>query len=888
MKIAFFANHRTFITDIATKLSEDHEVRFFEQGDNMATVMMWADVAWFEFCDDLLIAATKQAKLCRIICRLHSYEVFTPFPAQVDWRKVDTLVFVARHVLEFFRHHIPYRPEMVLIPNGLDTAKFTIPKDKKRGKKIASVGYINYKKNPGLLLYCYQKIHQFDPSYSLHIAGQFQDQRIEYYMKYYADKNALPLQIDGWVEDMPKWYDDKDYVISTSYWESFHFSIAEGMASGLMPLIHAWPGSDTIYPTRFLFNGPDECLELLQRLEGTKEFLDMRESNRKFISRYDIDTVFEQVVRLLETGRPRPEVSVDSSEPTNITLCMIVCDEERGIGRAIESVKNLVDGVVILVDTKTTDKTAEIAEALGAKVIPYKWIDDFSDARNKAMEAAETDWVLVLDGHEYVVGDIKLIKQAMKEYPDITAIDLPVRMENGKIHYHGRLHKKEAAHWENEAHNVLYAGGTTVAMKDVDENDMPRILVQHDRYGGQSEDSRNRRNTQRDVMLVKVLSKRIEKNEKDTRSLFYLAQQHRDAHRWEEAFHYYNLYNNVEGGNQWPEESFQAYYEAGKAALALDNKDEALKQGLLATKRLPQRAEGWALAGDVSYAMNNWEDALKYFKKASDCPSPTDARLWVDHELHKGGWKVMDALTMCYWHLGNFKEGAAACEKLLENPELPEGHKERVKTNLAWHRDRQAGDDFDALAYWEKRYEKGWGSGAGSRGRLAEYKATIINGLLLELGAKYMMDHGCGDGHQASLFKCKRYVGLDVSTQALKLCKEKFNGDSDKEFYDYEDAPEDVAELATSLDVIYHLTDDKDFEEYMYQLFSSASRCVAIYSTNVADVRNLHIKHREFVRWIADNIPGWELVNALPNPYPYNPQDANQTSLSNFFIFTKS
>ena len=54
MKIAFFANHRTFITDIATKLSEDHEVRFFEQGDNMATVMMWADVAWFEFCDDIM------------------------------------------------------------------------------------------------------------------------------------------------------------------------------------------------------------------------------------------------------------------------------------------------------------------------------------------------------------------------------------------------------------------------------------------------------------------------------------------------------------------------------------------------------------------------------------------------------------------------------------------------------------------------------------------------------------------------------------------------------------------------------------------------------------------------------------------------------------------
>lgn len=82
-----------------------------------------------------------------------------------------------------------------------------------------------------------------------------------------------------------------------------------------------------------------------------------------------------------------------------ITLCMITRDEERFLGNCLESVRSLVDEIVI-VDTGSTDRTVEIAEHAGAIVLHEAWIDDFSAPRNVGLSRATGDWVLVLDADE--------------------------------------------------------------------------------------------------------------------------------------------------------------------------------------------------------------------------------------------------------------------------------------------------------------------------------------------------------------------------------------------------------------------------------------------------------------------------------------------------------
>jgi tetratricopeptide (TPR) repeat protein len=300
-KLLFVASQRSFLTDIINLLSRDNQVEVYEgtKVDEMMALMRGADVAWFEWCDNYLIEATRLPKMCPIVCRLHSYEAFTDMPLKVDWSKVDHLVFVNESVQTLFKAQVSEAPPMSVISNGVDLARFRIPKGKRYGKKIASIGYINYKKNPALLLYCFKKIHEYDSEYTLHIAGKHQDARIALYFEHFLRRNPLPVEFEGWVQDIPSWLADKSYVISTSLFESFHYSIAEGMASGVMPLIHNWYGADGLYPNEYLFEDPDDCLELLKRLEK-EDKRQLAHRNRRFIGqRYDVYQKTEDIARLM-------------------------------------------------------------------------------------------------------------------------------------------------------------------------------------------------------------------------------------------------------------------------------------------------------------------------------------------------------------------------------------------------------------------------------------------------------------------------------------------------------------------------------------------------------------------------------------------------------------
>src|SRR4051794_31953444 len=87
-----------------------------------------------------------------------------------------------------------------------------------------------------------------------------------------------------------------------------------------------------------------------------------------------------------------------------LSLCMIVKDEEEMLPRCLAAAKPAVDEIVV-VDTGSTDRTVEIAESFGARVLHHEWNGSFSDARNVSLEAATSDWVIYLDADEVLVED---------------------------------------------------------------------------------------------------------------------------------------------------------------------------------------------------------------------------------------------------------------------------------------------------------------------------------------------------------------------------------------------------------------------------------------------------------------------------------------------------
>jgi hypothetical protein len=180
-----------------------------------------------------------------------------------------------------------------------------------------------------------------------------------------------------------------------------------------------------------------------------------------------------------------------------------------------------------------------------------------------------------------------------------------------------------------------------------------------------------------------------------------------------------------------------------------------------------------------------------------------------------------------------------------------------------------------SASYWERRYAANGTSGAGSYGVLADFKARVLNEFIRKNSIESVIEFGCGDGNQLRLADFPRYIGLDVAATAIDKCCQTFSDDPSKSFFLYDPQrfrdPLRVftADLALSLDVVYHLVEDRTFEKYMADLFNASNRFVAIYSTN-AEIPDagVHVRHRHFTDWVEENVRGWTLVEVVPNDHP--------------------
>ena len=192
--------------------------------------------------------------------------------------------------------------------------------------------------------------------------------------------------------------------------------------------------------------------------------------------------------------------------------------------------------------------------------------------------------------------------------------------------------------------------------------------------------------------------------------------------------------------------------------------------------------------------------------------------------------------------------------------------------------------------YWEDRYKTGGNSGAGSYNRLAQFKSEVLNEFVRRAQVISVMEFGCGDGAQLSRAEYPVYTGVDVSAKAVNICREHYRNDPAKKFFTTDTLPaEKRADLVLSLDVIYHLVEDRIFDAYMRQLFQAARRFVIIYSSNQdREWTDKHVRHRQFTRWVKDNEPGWTLSECIKNKYPFDPDSPDDTSFADFYIYILS
>jgi glycosyltransferase involved in cell wall biosynthesis len=273
-KIAFFCGHNDDVRSLAdicefTKMRFPTELFQGQNIDEMYQLMKWSDISWFEGCADMAVEASKLPKVCNMVVRLHYRDAYDQWPAQVQWDNIDVLVtggnqFV-KDALAEQSPDIKNRTWMVTIPSGVNLDKFKLV-SRPRGKNLACVGHLGINKNPMFLLQCMQKLHYIDPEYKLFFAGSFQSLMLQQYLRHIVQAIELTdvVLFEGWQQDVNSWLQDKHYIISGSIGQGQSVGLLEGMACGLKPVIHNFPGANQIFPPEFLFNISEEfCQQIL-------------------------------------------------------------------------------------------------------------------------------------------------------------------------------------------------------------------------------------------------------------------------------------------------------------------------------------------------------------------------------------------------------------------------------------------------------------------------------------------------------------------------------------------------------------------------------------------------------------------------------------------------
>ena len=200
-----------------------------------------------------------------------------------------------------------------------------------------------------------------------------------------------------------------------------------------------------------------------------------------------------------------PEPLRDPQNPPapRLTVCLITRDEERFLGQCLESIRDLAHQIVV-VDTGSRDRTVEIARAHGAEVHFFEWCDDFSAARNAALEHARGDWILVLDADEEVTEEGRLrLPEALRQH-EVLAWRLPlvdVGREAEGVSYVPRLFRNAPGlFYVGRVHEQVFSSLEVRRAEWGLENRLGEVLLRH--HGYRPEVVRDRNKIERNLRLL--------------------------------------------------------------------------------------------------------------------------------------------------------------------------------------------------------------------------------------------------------------------------------------------------------------------------------------------------------------------------------------------------
>ncbi len=336
-----------------------------------------------------------------------------------------------------------------------------------------------------------------------------------------------------------------------------------------------------------------------------------------------------------------------------ISLCMIVKDEADNLPRCLESVKGIVDEIVI-VDTGSTDETPQIAERYGAKIIRYEWTGSFSDARNESLKHATGEWILWLDADEALAEGKEKLRKFLEQETDYDGFILPmVSFVGHRSHREGHVHPAfrlfrnlKGIKFERNLHEQI--AGSILKVKPNAKFGVLPVWIEH--YGYLTPLVRRKQKVERNLELAK---KDLRENPTDPFAWYNLGREYLRLNQWERAYYCFRraLFHH---GDEFTPYLLRCLCDAVQCLMRLNRPQQAL-EFLREVQQLPVvTPDFWMLEGQVRFALNDWTGALRAFQKAlqfqRQLPTNFD---WTEGSTSYGAWHWMG---LCYQKMGHLNE----------------------------------------------------------------------------------------------------------------------------------------------------------------------------------------------------------------------------------------
>lgn len=343
-----------------------------------------------------------------------------------------------------------------------------------------------------------------------------------------------------------------------------------------------------------------------------------------------------------------------------LSQCMIVKNEEENIERALSWGRKLM-WEQIVVDTGSTDRTVELAQAMGAKVLHFDWIDDFSAAKNYAIGQASGDWIFFLDADEYMEPEsVKKLPNILKNvhrlgYDIISTpwLQLGNTWEVEVAATQCRIFKNmPKIRYEMPIHEYLSYGGGDIAEHMIYVEELP---ICHTGYF--PEVMEKKRKSERNIRL---LLKELEKNPQNPDLMGYLGDAYKSLHKKDgntEAEEWYRkaLPLIIKSGRKYQRDVYTVLmlmveiYQRGK-----EKEGELMELYQTATACFPEVYDFDYLAGRFHTDARNYEKGVFYLERAfagmekygTDTYNPL-----MPADIPE----TLKALAVCYYHIHDLK-----------------------------------------------------------------------------------------------------------------------------------------------------------------------------------------------------------------------------------------